>query len=400
MGAFVTISDKLLSHLYTIGIRHIFLIPGAQIDPLSKSLIDFKLITPIIVNHELSAGYMAEGYAGITSNAGVVFSIGGPGAMYLIGSAVNARLENKSIIYITGSVPKEYYGTKCFQDTSAKGSNDVAIFKAAIGSSIVCKDIFDIDYCMDKIDEKIDEEQPLHIVIPLDVQKKNLTQDKYLVHQAMEQTFKSTEEEYSHLSKDININNNNEILSLKTVMNALQNVVPTNTICCLDAGQVRQAGNKYLKNNDKITLMQSSKQAPMGWALCASIGIKLGNFGNTVIAISGDGSMRMHGMELSTAVKYTIPIVYILCDNQSYGTVYSLNKNAPYDKLSHLRYINWQEYAHSLGVETFHVTDEKMLKSCFQRALKLKKTCLVWIHTAKEDDIIRDVSPTQWLKGI
>jgi thiamine pyrophosphate-dependent acetolactate synthase large subunit-like protein len=392
----MTVADKILSHFHSKGIRHIFLMPGAQIDNLAKAIVDFKFITPIIANNELSAGYMAEGYATINSNSGVVCSIGGPGAMCFIGSAVNAKLENTSVIYITGSVPTASYGTQCFQDTSIQGSNDHAVFKEAIGSSVVCKSIKDIDKCIDQIDYSIKHHCPVHIVLPLDIQRKKLDEGTtILTDQQIEDTNNSL---IQKIEVDDIDNNTYEVLPLKTVMKNIHKIFPQNTICCLDSGQVRYAGNKYLNQGDKIKILQSSKQAPMGWALSASIGVKLATSNDTpVIAVFGDGSMRMHGIELATAVKYKLPIIFVLCDNQSYGTVYNRNKTAQYKELSSLNYIDWQEYAHAMGVYTLHVSSESMLESCFQRAMKLQKTCLIWIHTPKVDDILNDNIPVDWL---
>src|ERR1700682_5192353 len=41
----------------------------------------------------------------------------------------------------------------------------------------------------------------------------------------------------------------------------------------------------------------------------------------TVISVNGDGDFLMNGQEFATAVQYDLPIVVLVCDNASYGTI-------------------------------------------------------------------------------
>ena len=43
--------------------------------------------------------------------------------------------------------------------------------------------------------------------------------------------------------------------------------------------------------------------------------------GRRVVAVSGDGDFLMNGQEFATAVQYGLPIVVLVCDNASYGTI-------------------------------------------------------------------------------
>ncbi len=40
-----------------------------------------------------------------------------------------------------------------------------------------------------------------------------------------------------------------------------------------------------------------------------------------VLSLAGDGDFLMNGQEFATAVQYDLPIVFIVCDNASYGTI-------------------------------------------------------------------------------
>jgi len=392
----MTVSDRLLEFFCDKGIKHVFLIPGAQIDPLINASINLDAISIIIPNHELSAGYMADGYARISSNIGVVFSIGSCGATNLIAAAVNTRIEKSPVVFVTGSVSSSDYGSGCFQDTSKIGSNDMAIFKEAIGYSLVCGDAEDIDKCINQIIDHTDKKRPFHLAIPLDIQQQEINKHKVVLKNT-NISVETVSNNYNQINQDINLLQKKELLtslkydiiSLQTVMLTLEDVFMDNTVYCLDSGQVRLAGNTYLGRKDNTFLLQSKKQAPMGWAICASIGVKLAVPNRSVVAIFGDGSMRMHGIELATAIRYNIPIVFVLCDNQAYGTIYSRYKEKESVELSYLDDVNWQTYVASFGMKTFHVVDESSLYFNLQEASKLMQPCLVWIHIPIEDNIMQ-----------
>jgi acetolactate synthase-1/2/3 large subunit len=90
----------------------------------------------------------------------------------------------------------------------------------------------------------------------------------------------------------------------------------------------------------------------MGAGICAAIGVKKAKPGATVIALFGDGSMRMHGMELVTAKRYNLAIIFILCDNESYASTPGNNE------LKKLPIIRWNEFAASLDIKSFYIDNK------------------------------------------
>jgi acetolactate synthase I/II/III large subunit len=59
----------------------------------------------------------------------------------------------------------------------------------------------------------------------------------------------------------------------------------------------------------------------MGYGLPAAVGIKRLHPDRTVLCIAGDGDFLMHGQEFATAVQYDLPIVVVIMDNGSFGTI-------------------------------------------------------------------------------
>ncbi len=59
----------------------------------------------------------------------------------------------------------------------------------------------------------------------------------------------------------------------------------------------------------------------MGYGFPASIGVQAGCPNDIVFCIAGDGSFQMNIQELSTAVRYNIPVKVAVINNQNLGLV-------------------------------------------------------------------------------
>ena len=64
----------------------------------------------------------------------------------------------------------------------------------------------------------------------------------------------------------------------------------------------------------------------LGWGMGGGMGVKLANPDRPVVAVVGDGSSMMTVQALWTAATANIPVVYVICNNQSYR-VLKLNMN-------------------------------------------------------------------------
>ncbi|WP_431221611.1 thiamine pyrophosphate-binding protein [Serratia sp. L9] len=96
----------------------------------------------------------------------------------------------------------------------------------------------------------------------------------------------------------------------------------------------------------------SSCLAPMGWAICAGIGIKLAAPQRNCLVVTGDGCMLMHGMEIQTAARYRVKMTFVVMNNSAHGamhidTLQNRGVSAAYTALPNH---DWKAFANSLGV--------------------------------------------------
>ena len=73
-------AEHILDALVAEGLSHLFMVPGALIDPFLPAFVQQERIKPVIAAHEGGAVYMADGYARASGRLGAALGIGGPGA--------------------------------------------------------------------------------------------------------------------------------------------------------------------------------------------------------------------------------------------------------------------------------------------------------------------------------
>ena len=102
----------------------------------------------------------------------------------------------------------------------------------------------------------------------------------------------------------------------------------------------------------------------MGFGLGAAIGARAGDPSRTVVHVTGDGSFRMNLTELSTEVRYGLPVVTVIFNNGSLGMV---RQNQKLFMHSHFwqttldRGPDFMQLASAYGLEGRRVTDAEGL---------------------------------------
>jgi acetolactate synthase I/II/III large subunit len=107
----LTGGQALVAQLQREGVRHIFGIPGVQLDWAVEALreahdqIDF-----IVPRHEQTASYMADGYARTTRAEGVSMVVPGPGALNAASGLATAYATSSRTLFIAGQIPSPTIG--------------------------------------------------------------------------------------------------------------------------------------------------------------------------------------------------------------------------------------------------------------------------------------------------
>jgi acetolactate synthase-1/2/3 large subunit len=111
-----------------------------------------------------------------------------------------------------------------------------------------------------------------------------------------------------------------EYVDLDGMMADFRRIVPKDAVITSDAGNFFGWVCRYWRFEKPGTYIGPTSGA-MGYGLPAAIGAKLAHPDRLVINFAGDGGFMMTIQELETAVRYQVPVVNVVVNNNLYGTI-------------------------------------------------------------------------------
>ncbi|WOJ91022.1 thiamine pyrophosphate-binding protein [Methylocapsa polymorpha] len=165
----------------------------------------------------------------------------------------------------------------------------------------------------------------------------------------------------------------------------LRRVFPRDGILLVDSGAHRAFAGHYWEAYEPRTYISATNLGPMGWAIPAAIGVQCAQPQRRVAIITGDGCMHMNGIEVSTAARYKLPIVFVVINNAALGNVWlRAHKLGPVpDELTRLPDHDWAGFARALGCRGETVDEPAGLAGAFERALNGDGPCLIDVKADK-----------------
>jgi acetolactate synthase-1/2/3 large subunit len=109
-------------------------------------------------------------------------------------------------------------------------------------------------------------------------------------------------------------------VNLGAVMVWLREALPSDAILCNGAGNYAAWIHRFYRFR-RFNTHIAPASGSMGYGVPASVAMKLLKPERLVLSLAGDGDFLMNGQEFATAVQYNLPIIFIVCDNASYGTI-------------------------------------------------------------------------------
>jgi acetolactate synthase I/II/III large subunit len=170
------------------------------------------------------------------------------------------------------------------------------------------------------------------------------------------------------------------------VVSELRKVLPRDGIVLIDSGAHRAFAGHYWESYSPLTYISATNLGPMGWAIPAAVGVQCARPQQKVAVITGDGCMHMQGIEIATAARYRLPIVYVVINNGALGNVWlRAHTLGPVpDELTRLPDIDWAGFARSLGGNGITVTKPDGLKAAFESALNADGPTVVDVKADKK----------------
>ncbi|MFC4556790.1 thiamine pyrophosphate-binding protein [Virgibacillus kekensis] len=189
-------------------------------------------------------------------------------------------------------------------------------------------------------------------------------------------------ESYESVSK-LEVSHNDVIN--KHIIAMLEKMLPDDSLITNDAGNFAGWLHAFYPFKHKHTYTGPTSGA-MGYGMPAALGAKLASPDKKVVSLSGDGGFMMTIQELETAVRYNIPVISLVFNNQMYGTI-RMHQEIHYPKKvigTDLGNVSFRDLAVSVGAEGYQVTQPEQFEEALTAALNTNRPTVIEILTDKE----------------
>ncbi|MCG7362272.1 thiamine pyrophosphate-dependent enzyme [Roseomonas sp. ACRSG] len=174
-------------------------------------------------------------------------------------------------------------------------------------------------------------------------------------------------------------------LNLARELQALEAVLPEDTIFTCDAGNFATWPNRFMHMAEKQEFLGPTNGA-MGYAVPAAIGTKITYPNRVSIALVGDGGFLMTGQEIATAFQAGVAPIVLVFNNGMYGTIRMYQERAYPGRVSGTKLTNpdFTKFIESFGGHGELVERDGELVPAFQRALASGKPAVIEVRVNPE----------------
>ncbi len=162
-------------------------------------------------------------------------------------------------------------------------------------------------------------------------------------------------------------------------------IMPRETIALVDSGSHRAFAAHYWESYGPRQFLTASTLGPMGWAIGAGVGAKAARPDAPVLVFTGDGCMRMHGLEVQTAARAGLPVIYLVSNNQALGNVWlrARKEGEIPMRLTEAPDQDWASFARAVGADGETVKTPAELQPALERALASNRTVVIDVKTER-----------------
>lgn len=163
-------------------------------------------------------------------------------------------------------------------------------------------------------------------------------------------------------------------LRAEGVIQAIKEHSTNNAVYGLDVGNNTEWSIRQLPFNQAQTFTMSPWYGTMGFGLPASLAAQLNYPNQQVWSISGDGGFAMVMPDLLTEVKYQLPVINVVLENNSFGYIEHekiQNQQSMYG--INLLGADWGQVAQAMGAHGFSVHNLSELNQAMQQIDDLQK---------------------------
>nr|VFK54002.1 MAG: acetolactate synthase, large subunit [Candidatus Kentron sp. TUN]VFK56038.1 MAG: acetolactate synthase, large subunit [Candidatus Kentron sp. TUN] len=175
--------------------------------------------------------------------------------------------------------------------------------------------------------------------------------------------------------ESLNYEYSDTVIKPQYVIEKLYEITKGDAFVTSDVGQHQMWTAQYYKFNTPRHWINSGGLGTMGFGMPAALGVKLAYPDETVVCVTGDGSIQMCIQELSTAKQYNLPIKIISLNNRYLGMIRQWQELFYSDRYSqsYLESLpNFPKLVESYGHVGMRIEKPAEVEGALQKALAMK----------------------------
>lgn len=179
------------------------------------------------------------------------------------------------------------------------------------------------------------------------------------------------------------------------IIGAAKKFTDAATPVATDVGQHQMWTAQYYPFEKPRTFVSSGGLGTMGFGLGAAIGACAGT-GRKTVLVTGDGSFHMNLNELCTAVKYDLPVVILLMNNNTLGMVrqwQTLFYGKRYSQTTLDRKTDYVKLAEAFGAKGMILKDPDSAESVLAEAFSADGPVLVDCRIGIDEKVLPMIAP-------
>ena len=159
---------------------------------------------------------------------------------------------------------------------------------------------------------------------------------------------------------------------------------PPDAVICVDVGNNTYSFGRYFETSGQDVLM-SGYLGSIGFGYPAALGAWAAAPSRPIVAVTGDGGFGQYLAEVTTAVKYAIPVRHVLLDNGVLGKISKEQRAAEYDVWhTSLHNPDFAAYATLCGATGIRVDSTEDLDRAFEQLFAVDGPATVAIRCDPE----------------
>lgn len=168
----------------------------------------------------------------------------------------------------------------------------------------------------------------------------------------------------------------------------LRRAIPSDGILFVDIGNVMAWALHYFQVQEPGTFFINMGFGSMGHAVAGAIGGKMAAKDRPVVALVGDASFAMNGMEVHTAVENNIPVVWVVMNNGGHGMVHlgeSIQFKGKFNTSVFSHRVDAAGIAEAVGALAFRVERPGEVETAVRAAIKSGRPSVVDVRADIRD---------------